>query len=85
MGGVLAALITVFFEFDFVGDVYFIPIGNIVLGFTNATNESKYLTGTFFSHRAILYSGIGVCGSRGCDRWGNYGIGGNRGSRKRHF
>lgn len=54
MRGVFAALAAVFGEIDFIGSVDFVSFRQVILAFTNRTNEGKCLTGAFFSH-GLLY------------------------------
>jgi len=54
VGGVLSALLTEFIQLDFFGDVNLVTFSDIVLGFADAANKTKDLTGTFFGHSFVI-------------------------------
>lgn len=54
MGGVFAAFGTIFRERQFIRSIDLVFLAEIVLGFTNCTNQSEILAGAFFSHGGIV-------------------------------
>jgi hypothetical protein len=50
----LAALAAEFIQLDFIRDINLVAVGDIILGFADGTDKSKYLTCTLLGHRVLI-------------------------------